>query len=84
MGHDLDDESDLNHLVFGLIASPSNQRLTQDAFAGPTTPKTQQATIDNASATTARLLVDDLPDDLEKSLLEVYHKRAQAQYPFFH
>ncbi|KAF1939419.1 hypothetical protein EJ02DRAFT_352371 [Clathrospora elynae] len=77
-----DDESDLNHLIFGLIASPSAQRLTQDTFAAQSSPATQQTTAEKAPA--AYTIVVNLPADLEELLLVAYRERAQAQYPFFH
>ncbi|KAF2804998.1 uncharacterized protein BDZ99DRAFT_544078 [Mytilinidion resinicola] len=49
----LDDDSDLDHLILGLVTSPA-------------------------------ALVAQLPLEVEELLLDAYHERAQAQYPFFH
>ena len=68
-----EEEPDLNHLVFGLIASPSAQDLVQDGSATVTRP------VEDAHA-----LVANVPLHHATSLLDAYRERAQAQYPFFH
>jgi hypothetical protein len=67
-----DDAIDLNHLLFGLIASPSAQP----------SPATQHSIVDGAHSERAH--VTNLSPELESSLLDAYRERAQAQYPFFH
>lgn len=67
-----DDESDLDHLLFGLIASP----------AARSSPAMHHSATEDAPA--ASPLIPNLPPELETSLLEAYRERAQAQYPFFH
>jgi hypothetical protein len=75
-GHTLpdgtDDADDLNHLLFGLIASPSAQPL----------PATQHPAADDVPSEHTHIAT--LPPGLEHSLLDAYRERAQAQYPFFH
>ncbi|CAN9191354.1 unnamed protein product [Alternaria alternata] len=75
----LDDEPDLNHLVFGLIASPSAQFSTHDAAISPTNPGPAPAIVNSAHA-----LMATMSPELEEALLDAYRERAQAQYPFFH
>lgn len=75
----LDDEPDLNHLIFGLIASPSAQFPVHDATVTPTNPEPGQAVLQSAHA-----LLDSMPPEVEEVLLNAYRERAQAQYPFFH
>jgi hypothetical protein len=67
-----DDAIDLNHLLFGLIASPSAQP----------SPATQHSIVDDAPSERAH--ITNLPLEVETSLLDAYRERAQAQYPFFH
>lgn len=70
---DLEDEPDLNHLVFGLIASPSAQDPSQDSSVPVATPVKD-----------AHALVANVPFHHADALLDAYRERAQAQYPFFH
>jgi len=74
-----DDEPDLNHLIFGLIASPSAQFPAHDASR--TSTATRPAQVEVSSAHT---LLTSISPELEESLLNAYRERAQAQYPFFH
>lgn len=67
-----DGESDLDHMLFGLIASP----------AARSSPAMHQSTAEDVPA--ASPLIPNLPPELEALLLEAYRERAQAQYPFFH
>lgn len=78
-----DDESDLNHLIFGLITSPSAQRSTQNTSALQPSPATHH-TITDETHYAAHSLTVNLPLDLEELLIDAYRERAQAQYPFFH
>ncbi|CAO2651756.1 Nn.00g000390.m01.CDS01 [Neocucurbitaria sp. VM-36] len=78
-----DDESDLNHLIFGLITSPSAQRSTHNASVAQASPATHQGTADETYYA-AHTPIANLPFDLEDLLIEAYRERAQAQYPFFH
>ena len=79
----IDDESDLDHLIFGLITSPSTQHPANRAFVSQPSPGCQQGTVAQ-SLDAAQALVRNIPLDLEDTLLEAYRERAQAQYPFFH
>ncbi|RAR00960.1 fungal specific transcription factor domain-containing protein [Stemphylium lycopersici] len=75
-----DDEPDLNHLVFGLIASPSAQYMHLESRVESTPPSPAP----RAAASIAHALVASIPPEIEETLLETYRERAQAQYPFFH
>jgi hypothetical protein len=75
----LDDEPDLNHLIFGLIASPSAQFPADDATRTSTAPRPAQTVVNNAHT-----LLTNMSPELEEALLNTYRERAQAQYPFFH
>ncbi|KAJ4376067.1 hypothetical protein N0V83_001348 [Neocucurbitaria cava] len=78
-----DDESDLNHLIFGLISSPSAHRSTQNTSVTHASPAPYQGTTEEAYYA-AHTPIANLPYDLEELLIEAYRERAQAQYPFFH
>jgi hypothetical protein len=73
------DEPDLNHLIFGLIASPSAQFQTHDAAVTSTISGPAQAVVNSAHS-----LLASISPELEESLLNAYRERAQAQFPFFH
>ena len=77
-----DDESDLDHLIFGLITSPSSQRAPQDASTLQASPAHQGSASDGYDLSSTPNM--DLPLDLQDLLLEAYRERAQAQYPFLH
>jgi hypothetical protein len=66
------DESDVNHILFGLMASSPAQSLIS------VRPLPADKTFGTQAPTTT------LPADVEDSLLEAYRERAHAQYPFFH
>lgn len=79
----VDDESDLDHLIFGLITSPSAQRPAQPPPMSQESPNVQQGGAEDQRQL-AQTVVLDLPPDIEALLLEAYRERAQTQYPFFH
>lgn len=74
-----DEEPDLNHLIFGLIASPSAQFSAQDVSRTSTISRPAQVEVNSAHT-----LLTSISPELEESLLNAYRERAQAQYPFFH
>ncbi|KAH7082042.1 hypothetical protein FB567DRAFT_561937 [Paraphoma chrysanthemicola] len=77
-----DEETGLDHLVFGLITSPSITRQDLHHSGSQASPATQLSG-GNEKFYAAHSLVAQLPLDVEESLLEAYRERAQAQYPFF-
>ncbi|KAH9897318.1 fungal-specific transcription factor domain-containing protein [Xylariomycetidae sp. FL2044] len=78
-----DDHEALDHLILGLVTSPSSHRDGHAGSASGHSPLVLQA----ASVTnrdTPRSLIVGLPRDVEEVLLNAYRDRAQVQWPFFH
>ncbi|ORX95885.1 fungal-specific transcription factor domain-domain-containing protein [Clohesyomyces aquaticus] len=76
-----EDDSGLDHLMLGLVASPFVMRSYHDSFSG-TCPVVGQ--LSPGEEYTPQTLVATMAGGLECLLLEAYRDRAQAQYPFFH
>lgn len=76
-----DDESDtgFEHLIFGLIASPS---LSLDNNSE--TLPAGQAGSPVTRPTASHSLAVEMSPEIKKLLLETYRERAQVQYPFLH
>ncbi|ETS80065.1 hypothetical protein PFICI_07594 [Pestalotiopsis fici W106-1] len=76
-----DDESDtgFDHMIFGLIASPSAPR---DDGSEPS-PATHDE-ISGGRPPTSHFQRGEITPELRELLLETYRDRAQVQYPFLH
>jgi hypothetical protein len=71
-----DSEEEVDHLIHGLITSPSTQ--VGDAQE-PSPSLHMHSPMDRRHPYAA-----NIPRDVEELLLNTYRDRAQAQYPFFH
>ncbi|KIV99833.1 hypothetical protein, variant [Verruconis gallopava] len=79
-----DDDTDIDHFIFGLAASPVASR----ELRLPTTSASPASSmLHNSSEKTLFMphaLIASIPRDVEDLLLNVYRERAQIQYPFLH
>jgi hypothetical protein len=77
-------EEDTNdHLILGLVASPSAPRFDHTLSVSDASPLTHYVN-SREKEYSPHSAVASLPAELETLLLEAYRERAQAQYPFFH
>ncbi|KAF2123018.1 hypothetical protein BDV96DRAFT_639569 [Lophiotrema nucula] len=78
-----EDDSGMDHLIFGLVASPSAARIEQSVLSSEASPNLHQPPSSDREFR-PYASVASIPPELEDLLLEAYRERAQAQYPFFH
>ena len=76
-----DQDPDIDHLIFGLAASPGAQREPQQSASPATTLRPNNS---DDKVFMPHALIASIPRDVSDLLLGVYRERAQAQYPFFH
>lgn len=80
----LDDDSDsgMDHLIYGLVTSPSAR--DDGNFMGTGRSPTMPMHTHNEGDFLPQSLIAAMPLEVEELLLNAYRGRAQAQYPFFH
>ncbi|KAF2710170.1 hypothetical protein K504DRAFT_376730 [Pleomassaria siparia CBS 279.74] len=77
------EEEDNDHLILGLVASPSAPRHEHGLSVSDASPIAHFGTSPEQEYT-RHSLIESMPTELERVLLEAYRERAQAQYPFLH
>jgi hypothetical protein len=78
-----EDDSVIDHLVFGLVASPSVPRIDKSVTESETSRHLHQSRGQDMELN-SHLSAASVPSELADLLLEAYRERAQIQYPFFH
>jgi hypothetical protein len=81
-GHGQEEDTN-NHLILGLVASPSAPRFDHTPSVSDTSPIMHYVN-SREKDYSPHSSVTSLPTELESLFLETYRERAQAQYLFFH
>ncbi|KAF4121383.1 Fungal trans [Geosmithia morbida] len=83
---DDDSDSGLDHLLFGVVTSPSARDDGSNSFPPPSdsVPSMPLSKSRDSDASVAHSLAAIIPPEIDDLLLGAYRDRAQAQYPFFH
>ncbi|KAF2733970.1 hypothetical protein EJ04DRAFT_467568 [Polyplosphaeria fusca] len=79
----VDEDVGMDHLILGLVASPSAPRPEHAASICEASPNVDRATPSHREIW-QQSLVGDVPLDLAELLLDAYRERAQSQYPFLY
>ena len=79
---DEDEDSGMDHLILGLVASPAVARMDQSV--SETSPNVGDPSTQGRRDHGSQLPSTNLPDDLIDLMLEAFRERAQTQYPFLH